>query len=272
MSTKIYNGFIFNKINTLEKAFAYLKKIKPDLELMADHHWLEIIIKLAINHYDFDKLNGKDTRIKNYSYWSDAYSRIITDEEENNKTRAGSFTNVDCEVALAPVKVAGKNAIVGIPIINNRYMLEQFRMLPEIEDYCYYDNTDGPTGISEKEFKARGKVWDKVFSDSYMVSQSMLLYTLVPEGMRSLDKTFIDTYHTLYLSSFEERVETAARELTILTNKGKLENPSDYFSYIKSDEYKTDFTRHETFARDTLDKVITLDKLMEENNANRTDD
>lgn len=272
MSTKIYNGFIFNKINTLEKAFAYLKKVKPDMEMLADHYWLQIITELAVSHYDFDCIEGKDTRHKGCSYFSDAFARVCDEEKENNKEGRASFTNIDAEIAIAPVKVEGKNRIVGIPVINNKQMLEQFKLLPEIDDYCYYDNTDEPDYVTKKEFKARGKTWDIVFKDNNIVSQAMLTYTLVPEGMRLLSRNFIETNGPSYIKSYENRVESCTREYTVEANKSKFKSPSDYFKWVKTDEYKNEIDKNKELITSKLDKNLTLDKLREENNANRTND
>ena len=39
-------------------------------------------------------------------------------------------------------------------------------LLPEgVEDYCYYNNSDEPEGVTYKQWQTRGKNWDKICDD-----------------------------------------------------------------------------------------------------------
>lgn len=282
MSTKIYNGFILNSINTLEDAFIFAKELKPKLKSMADLYWLKMMVEISIAHLDTDLINNNVTLKSNISYWMDAYKRIIEAETESIKTRTKSFTNVDVELALAPVQINKKKAIIGISFFGNRAMQEHFLKLPEVSEYAYYDNTDEPETISKADWEYRGKVWDSVFDDSnYIVGQSMFTIKLVPDDVRIITQDFIKENYATYIPTFEKRVESAAQELVLreAQDKGHIDKPSDYFGYINTTEYKDAIEDTSTRVRNILPKEIELRRLTHETskkkeskNVNRTPD
>lgn len=44
---------------------------------------------------------------------------------------------------------------------DNHQKFDFLKKIPHLEEYGYWDNTDQPEGISRKDWKARGRFWDK---------------------------------------------------------------------------------------------------------------
>ena len=51
-----------------------------------------------------------------------------------------------------------------IPYAEN-WIYQDFALPQNVEDYCYWNNSDEPEGISYKQWKTRGKNWDSICDD-----------------------------------------------------------------------------------------------------------
>lgn len=263
MSWKIYDGFIFSEsINTLELAFDYLKKIKNDIERLADQHWYEWITKIAVSNFD----NDIENKNKNINYIANAYSILLDEEYNSKKSGLRSIFNVDFSISLAPVKIRRKSRIIGIVISNNNYIKNKFLSMDYINDLSYWDNSDLPDNITKEEFRERKKIWEKVFvNETSSVSENMLTFTLIPEGYRKFDIDNIKTYFQQYVPIFEERLEGVARYKlnSIIDMKGK--SFDDFFKVIKSSEYKQKMKNEMDRLRPLLKNNIYIGDLINEN-------
>jgi hypothetical protein len=188
MSTKIYNGYIFNKkVKNLNQAHKVLKKIRLSIELEAKKILSESAGRISVSIMDslkYDCLNEKQIEVLN-TLKSNGYSNSLLNEviwavDKNVKDDVSSPYRMNYEYDL--------NCSVYLYELQNRVLLLYYGQRPEflkifenhelIEDYHYQNQVDEPEDVSLKDFNKRGRDWNKVLGDMNPI-QSGLKYTLL---------------------------------------------------------------------------------------------
>lgn len=156
MSTKVYNAFkidtndIYEVQNILKGHHATVKEISKD-------KIIDFLIKSAVEDFDKDHINKKDT---DKNYISIANQEMQERQREIQKTRSRDpEVDFDAEIAIFPLE--GK--FYGIYYSEQDEFYEDLLKQPNISEFSYYNNTDKPDNISEKDWQERERIWDIIF-------------------------------------------------------------------------------------------------------------
>lgn len=166
MSTKIYEAWRIPKSRINEflaiindgmfkNALARVKELMGKVSLIeAEQH-----TKTKYPDVDSVKYPKRYVRIIRYYMWE----KVL---EEAKKASEGSQRDpthcLDCGVNIWIYK----NHAYSIPN-GEQFLWKGIKYPPWVEDYAYWNNTDQPEGITQKQWDARGKVWDKVCLDKW---------------------------------------------------------------------------------------------------------
>lgn len=80
--------------------------------------------------------------------------------------------DIDCSLNIWHLK----NKFYIIPY-GERWIYDKLKMPEGVEDYCYYNNTDHPENLTQRQWDARGKTWDKVCLDDW--DSSRMVYKII---------------------------------------------------------------------------------------------
>ena len=214
MSTKIYEAYRFPK-NKLEEFISLFNTIC--FEQVAEEVSSVILQDLCKNAVR-KQLFGPKWRSKKINRdYDDAEIEVIWSLAEAmmmSKTGRNSRLHLDCSFNLW---MKGKYAYV-VPYVADCIKLEKH--LPKwCEDYCYFNHSDQPEGISNKQWKQREMIWEELALEDWNrtrlthVTLEMKLPHL-PGFMRLLkmlrdddkwcDKIYV-AVHSLFCKMEEER-------------------------------------------------------------------
>lgn len=259
MSWKIYNGFIFSNISSLDDVYDYCVKIKDKFNNIADTIWANNILDLAV--YEFDKSMYTNVKLQKSPI---LYAiRTINDiEEQSLKNKEKSFTNIGMQLNFCPTVINRKQKIVGIAFIDNRMMQKSFFDDPEILDFSYWNNSDKPDDISSKNWNLREKVWNNVFFHNDKVSDVMLSFQLVNDGLR-LGINYEEHFEK-NIPSIEYRVESLAK--SIVYDKLSESNFIEKMKDLKSPESIQMYNDEKEKISQKLEKNLTFEMLLKKDN------
>lgn len=261
MSWRIYTGFKLKNIKTLEKALVYFKSKAASFDEISNEHWKQLVVTYAIANMDNTYTENKNNEPISKNYLGIAKNLMWEQERESMKDNTKSITNSSISIGIAPVKIAGKNELVGILFSDNHKQRDAFFSLDEIEDYSFFDSTDRPEDISAKEWKQRENIWGKkIFNQSTMAAKSMFTLALVTEieSLRFVDITQEDI--DKYTPSLEERIKGALNHIG-LASAGDIKKMSEYFAYMRSEEFIAKCEEEKPRVEQILIKNVTLDIL-----------
>lgn len=96
-------------------------------------------------------------------------SVILKALKESSESKLRSFEDIDCSLNVWIYR--GK---VYVMMYGESYLWEKFKQPKGIEEYAYWNNTDGPDNVSRRAWHARSKVWNKVCLDTDWDSSRMV--------------------------------------------------------------------------------------------------
>lgn len=109
--------------------------------------------------------------------------------EEAGRRPERDIWDIDCGINIW---INGHYAYI-IPIFPEYDMLDKLKWPKWSEDYSYWNNTDTPDGVSQKEFDARGKMWGKINCGSGTADHNS----------RRLYHAFVDTKDGLFMGTWD---------------------------------------------------------------------
>jgi hypothetical protein len=96
-----------------------------------------------------------------------AYSDSVRELSDSlKKAKLGdsmSAVNFNAEVFLYPVRSGNRRYVLGSYFMGNGVLTEWFLNLPFIEEFGYWNNTDRPDEVTEREWSHRSKLWHEAF-------------------------------------------------------------------------------------------------------------
>lgn len=156
MSTKVYNG------------------LRLTIDGLADLHekvteWRKTVAKLQYEHdakttarlaaFKIDDFAMKDEIVYGAA-WAVSWE-IDERRREVEKTKRRDPL-VDTEFTLVVMPYPAGNMVLGIAYSEQQDWLKQFKDLPWVEEYAYWNNTDRPDEVTDEEWEAREKAWNEV--------------------------------------------------------------------------------------------------------------
>lgn len=226
MSTKIYNGYKI-KAKDLDEAMEIMSAAKSKIENLYDKYLIEDEVKKAITvlvsqlKHNNDLLSGLGLEEKTVNEIKEKYAQII---EENKSRSVEDVESIDLEGSVFRVAqnmcmqesekiYRSKNNEFDIRVIlyppkfeiegDTHYLftlyaprdLEEifFEGIENVSEYGYWNNTDQLDTISDEDWEARGKNWDK----------AMPMSKPILDGMQA---QFTDAVNAIYLISDSKKV------------------------------------------------------------------
>lgn len=135
MSTKIYYGFKFHQTSTIGGVSLRLKNIKKDATL-----YCQSTIEEWLKTHDRNELYDLMTKAEKSIY-------------------GGSIFDLKLSITI----FHHKNEFYGIPFADDGKLIEIVLKNKWVRDFSYWNNSDQPEGMSDKEWEMRAKVWNDIF-------------------------------------------------------------------------------------------------------------
>ena len=224
MSTKIYNGYVLKNqsMHSLQKFILEIRKeiVKKATELMMKKAITITVWK--IDQIACGLLNGPDKR-----EWKKAplYKAMdfIRERQERQKRQEirDLYYDLSCEAVFIPMRTK----ILSLLYTEQPDFESIWDSNKDIEPYQYWNNTDQPEDIANKEWQKRCEDWDKVLG-SEPPSNVGFTYSFINNLDLFMIKDGIDPYMK-YVDSVTKRAKCMAK--TICFNK-----------YIQKNDIKID--------------------------------
>lgn len=171
MSTKIYNGYIINHIDMVT-ILGNLSKLRSSVYKIAKRKMAEYAAWVAVNQFDKFTIVGKRLLIddgdkKDYrpnlsqSIWFHASWQIRETVIESFKTRERSALDLECSVVCIPTRSKDKEYTLVLFYDNSPGALYKRSFIRHLKakDFSYWNNTDRPRGVTDRQWEERGDIW-----------------------------------------------------------------------------------------------------------------
>jgi hypothetical protein len=194
MSTKIYNGYKLEGVNSINELQEFLDKFRAKCVAIVERAAREQIIREAVSLYDDvcvgapsakEKL-GRDLENPGKApTFKDCLVHVVIDLHrravEVKKTRQRDpDADWSCEVCVLRYGLA-------LLYTENEEMTKAWESMSGVKPWPYWNNTDRPKGVTQKEWDHRGRVWDAALEGRLTPSECGLSRTLVPVGWSWLE-------------------------------------------------------------------------------------
>lgn len=203
MSIKIYNGFKFASTDLFE-INAFLLRVRDQINKKATEQYLETITRQTVT--EFDSVLCKTGKYPDCVI-STIRNRFDDRQRENEKNGyADPQTDFSFDVVVLPFE----GAVYGIVFAGQHEWTKWFMRLKEVSNFSYWDNTDGPTGVSVANWDKRGDIWKRLIAqDQYSRPGQCGM------GMKVLPFIYLDDINKILRRqpSFEKRVATTAKSI-----------------------------------------------------------
>jgi hypothetical protein len=156
MSTKIYTGFKIDSMDILEIQTILNGHHKLVKEITKEKI-IEHLIKSAVEDFDKDIINKKDT---DKNYISEA-NYEMEERQRNIKKTMSRDPDVDFEVEIALFPFEGN--FYGIYHTEKSDFYDNLLTNPKITEFNYWNNSDHPEKMTEKEWEERARIWNTIF-------------------------------------------------------------------------------------------------------------
>lgn len=250
MSTKIYNGFIFNTSdwNLIHKTIMdFRKQLKP----LVKQGIAKAVAELATLYVDNLTFDLKKCKKVESPYWhANKVLQNRIQKVSNPPCPRDPLIDYTCNISILP---NNKDKILGIIYAEQSNFLDIWFKLPIVENYAYWDNCDPPKNVTDTEWKQREEDWDKALKDFGSIPA---MNGFTAEIVNKYQLFFINIDIALkYIPSYESRASFIATELLYREEKKKDVNLA-FFSWIKN-EGKEEFQNKVELVKP---KLISIDR------------
>ncbi len=281
MSTKIYNGYKFKSDpKNLKEARDILFKFKEQVIKHYEEKYFELVASDVVGIYDRemlglevyckfpDPLDGEtDHTIYDMTNSHRTLSNLVMDavdrksviyREQSQRMHEYFYYDFYCNVTILP----SNDKMFLMLYSEDKDVQEIFSYMDEIEEYCYYDNTDQPEGITCEQWKERGKEWDEALPGSGVPAKCgfgldivasatdisvPLRWRFTKEDPNPVDRVM----H--YLPKFDRRVKDMTR--MIIRKEWDEANKDKYDDTVKASDYFAVSREFEKYYKDNADIV-----------------
>lgn len=159
MSTKIYNGIRFKTdlpgVHAL--AMRWREKMEGKTAAMATTY-MAARCQTLLDNQALGIKNEVEARYAGQNVASIAWDEFVAGHEAAKRpyARVDYMRDASFSFTVHPVG----RSLLGIPF-GRAAWIEEFCAEPEVEEYGYWNNTDPPDHLTERQWTAREKTWDK---------------------------------------------------------------------------------------------------------------
>lgn len=202
MGTKIYNGFVL-KISDIFEFHDKLMRWRDDLKKMHREDLARTMARMIADMIDRETLRPGEFAGK--SPWSQTFWSII---ERQKKVRAERTrdTEVDFEFELSFFPFEGR--LFGNVYCERPEWREAWMNLDFVEDFSYWDGSEGPKTVTAEEWTERERVWDGIFQTESVPAMAGF------HAQCTYETSLIYPDEVLaFMPTFEERVISKAKDV-----------------------------------------------------------
>lgn len=208
MSTKIYNGLRI-KYMSMQELIPFSKELRVQLEPIAKEEFLKSYTKMLEAAIVFIQTGVQiDSCIHNYNGLSALenptfkdINRVIDKEirqfikaNKSATTISESASEFDFDTSICVFPLSRK--ILAVPIYNNERLMKALLENENITAYGYWNNTDKPNNVSNKEWNTRKKDWDKALPGIGVLRENGFIFDLIDTMWDAYD--FVYNVETIY--------------------------------------------------------------------------
>lgn len=208
MSTKIYNGLRI-KYMTMQELIPFSKELRAQLDTIAKEEFLKSYTKMLEEAIVFIQTGVQiDSCIHNYNELSALenptfkdVNRIIDKEirqfikaNKSATTITESVSAFDFDTSLCVFPLSRK--ILSVPICNNERLMNALLENENITAYGYWNNTDKPDNVSNREWNTRKSDWDKALPGIGVLRENGFIFDLIDTMWDAYD--FVYNVETIY--------------------------------------------------------------------------
>lgn len=151
MSTKIYQGFLLGTDN-LHTVLDMVRDFRKGYWEKEAH---EVWLKFA--HLSLAEYKMQDAEAK-----SDVFKLWHHRRQDIKRTgRRDAVVDTDMQIVLFPYR---DGQMLGIVYAERSSWFRQWCTLPGVREYWYWNNSDEPEGMTQKEWDTRREAWDEVLT------------------------------------------------------------------------------------------------------------
>ena len=259
MSTKIYNGLRI-KYMTMQELIPFSKELRAQLEPIAKEEFLKSYTKMLEEAIVFIQTGVQiDSCIHNYNELSALenptfkdVNRVIDKEirqfikaNKSATTITESVSAFDFDTSICVFPLSRK--ILAVPICNNERLMNALLENENITEYGYWNNTDKPDNVSNREWNTRKSDWDKALPGIGVLRENGFIFDLIDSMWDAYD--FVYNVETIYpfLTDVNTLISRAAKSklLSEKYNEFKKEEPANESypgmrTYFKARDYVRD--------------------------------
>ena len=242
MSTTIYNGFALNeKIDTI---VPFLKESKKQLAPFVEDRMQgamcnkigELVLRIldqgcsAVSQAEMKPASCNPGPSKYIDFlfergdllsWAKELVEAHAVAVENPFASTSPANDISCGMFLEVVLFPKGKKTYGIAFGNEEFC-EAFTALPQVSEFCFWNNTDRPEGITAAEWENREKIWEELVPSFYPANDG-LRYTLFQARTYLFQKPQQEQVETWFREHRQELV--AKRTGTLLRAKLRALNP-----------------------------------------------
>lgn len=256
MSTKIYNGFKLKSIKSLDKAFFFVKEMRPQIKEAVELQFSKQVAERSCLVYDEAMLFDKEL---GHSAMAHTLKEIDDELFESRKSRRKSYYDFGVELSLA---VTSDKSVIGIIFCESNEVRNTFFGLKGVVKYPYWDSTDKPEDVSIQEWSRRRGHWNEVLSIGIPAHEMFSIrlfdeYTMIVPNKDEISKQII---------TFERRLQKIAERSTIekVYAEKSLESPRDIIRFLmNSPEFPARVEAEKEELKKKLKPTLTIEDLIE---------
>lgn len=274
MSTKIYNGYRLKTDMSLRELHDLCMRIRQSVGKLCEELYFKKIAEIICNLLDMKEMKpsrleamvtrmAKDSRLHDYPLWI-VQNYILERQRQIKVTNLRDpEVDFDCKIVFFPIS----DKILLTLYAEKKEYFKAIEAFCEVEEYGYWNNTDRPKKLTDKQWEQRRIDWDEALGDSDIPSLQGFTVTCV------LDNFFPDVDRVIAtMPSFKERVKSRAYnnmvDEYIGKNKEHLGDPHTWEpifkarEYLRTDDGKKLLRTEEKRLKGILKPVFTRDDLI----------
>jgi hypothetical protein len=272
MSTKIYNGYMINRILTFQQAKDMIRPFQEKVRGICRRKVATQAAGIASAIIDRRCLSLPTEADKPPAAGAGfyAFNAILQGYGKSRQEHARSEYDYECEVTFLPCR---RRTLLLLFSEQEEYD-EEFARIGKVREYAYYNNTDPPEGFRKGEgyrrWQERGKDWDEALGSDPPIVRGFNIQCLGELGLP------IPMYKDMlaYMPTFRDRVRSQALGACLTEKAKELEYEegeplppnwggtwAEVTKWIRTSEGKEEMRRQEEAIRTKLKPEITSEDL-----------
>jgi len=162
MSTKIYTGFKFRNPHLLV-IHHQIQAFRKELKALVLEKCSRLVAEMATHRIDRLAMGMKVQEPSSDCPLACAWSKLNEEKRKIDKTQERNpIFDFDFELAIFPLS---EDKVLGMYFTEQEDFRKLWLSKWFVEEYGYWDNTDKPDELSEKDWERRCRDWDKALPD-----------------------------------------------------------------------------------------------------------